>query len=302
MTTIKAISKLISTTAVAFAILGSTGCSTVLVNLTPRNIPENPSGIYTFSVEANLKSKVYIEDTFEATIVVNGETHPMTQSGIGDKIWNYDFKMPSNKTEVGYYYIIEYDYRYGEDIQHRELKSDLYNAQLINRYIIQLETHRAPVGSRVAIVGRGFSSYDVLLFGGLEVPTTYASANALSFVVPSLPSGKNYEAVLRSGEGDLTIGQFRIDEGEITALLENANLGVGEQTLMLFTINFEAPPGGLYVDVTTDVPASIIMPEVVIPEGASSVSIRVQGGDPGNGTVFVEAPGFNLVKVPISVF
>jgi hypothetical protein len=272
------------------------------VNLTPRDIPENPSSIYTFSVDANIKSKTLIEESLSATIVVNGETHSMVPSGIGNKIWNYDFKMPPNMTEVGYYFIIDYDYNYENAVHHRELTSDLYHAQLINRYVIQLETHRAPVGSRVAIVGRGFSSYDVLLFGGREIPTDFASSNALSFIVPSLPAGASYDVTLRTGEGDLRVSKFRIDEGEISALLENAYLSKGERTFMLFKINFEAPQGGLYVDVTTDIPDSVIMPEVIIPEGASSVSIPLEGGQPGQGTIFVEVPGFNLLKVSISVY
>ncbi|MEM9227622.1 MAG: hypothetical protein AAGA45_06610, partial [Verrucomicrobiota bacterium] len=51
----------------------------------------------------------------------------------------------------------------------------------------------------------------------------------------------------------------------------------------------------------TDSPQSIIMPEVVIPEGAKSVSVPMEGGIPGTGTLFVEAPGFNAIKVPVSV-
>ena len=37
-----------------------------------------------------------------------------------------------------------------------------------------------------------------------------------------------------------------------------------------------APMGGLYINVTTDIPSSVIMPEVIIPETARTVNIAVQ--------------------------
>ena len=51
----------------------------------------------------------------------------------------------------------------------------------------------------------------------------------------------------------------------------------------------------------TDIPESIIMPEVFIPEGARSVNVPVEGGIPGVGKLFVEVPGLKTVVIPVVV-
>ncbi len=282
--------------------LGLGGCTTTLTNLTPANIPENPSNIYTFSLATKIWQTNIDKDSVKATIVINGEEHEMELSDIGNSIYDYDYKMPRNLSEVGYYYILEYTYYTDSSPSKFKKFTDISKAQLVNRYVIQLESDRAPVGSNVAVVGRGFSNLDVILFGDQEVPTEYASSNALSFIVPSMPAGKDYHVSLRTGQGDIPIGLFRIDSASINAFLENSAINSGERTMMLFTIGFNAPPGGLYLDLTTDIPDSVIMPEVIIPEGARSVNIPLEAGNPGRGTLYVDAPGFETVEVPITVF
>jgi hypothetical protein len=57
----------------------------------------------------------------------------------------------------------------------------------------------------------------------------------------------------------------------------------------------------LLVNVTTDVPHSVIMPEVIIPAGQNSVSVSIQGGEPASGSLFVGAAGKGEITVPVSV-
>ena len=283
-------------------ILGGSGCVTRIANLTPQQIPANPSDIYTFSFAANFTKSKTVRESAVAAIVVNGKRFEMHRSDIGATIFEVDYKMPPNTTEVRYYYILKYDYYVDQRKRTRELFSDIYPAQLVNRYVIQLESDRAPVGAQVAVVGRGFSQYDVLLMGAREVPTEYISPNSLSFYVPSLPSGRSYPVALRTGQGDIPVGTFRIDSATLSILPKQLSLAPGESIMMLITVDFEAPPGGLYIDATTDVPASIIMPRVIIEEGARSVDVPVEGGEEGSGTLFVDVPGFNIIEVPVTVF
>ncbi len=286
-------------TAISF-LLG--GCATTLTNLTPLNIPENPSSIYTFSVAAKIWQSNIDKDSIKTTIIINGQEQEMKLSDISNTIYDFDFKMPRDMNEVGYYYLLEYDYFDDRRRLHFKKFTDVFKAHLVNRYIIQMESDRAPVGSNIAVVGRGFSAYDVILFGEEEVAIEYASSNALSFIVPSMPAGQDYRVSLRTGQGDIPIGLFRIDSASINVYLEDSEITSGERTMMLFTIGFTAPPGGLYINLTTDIPESVIMPEIVIPEGARSVNIPIEGGEPGRGTLYVEAPGFETVEVPITVF
>ena len=58
------------------------------------------------------------------------------------------------------------------------------------------------------------------------------------------------------------------------------SLAPGQKQSLTFTITHPAPAGGLLLDVTTDVPESVIMPEVIVPEGQSSATVTVEGGKP----------------------
>ena len=69
-----------------------------------------------------------------------------------------------------------------------------------------------------------------------------------------------------------------------------------------FTVETNAPVAAdLYVNVTTDIPNSVIMPEVVIKAGESSTTVEIEGGEPGKGNLFVNAQGFDEVNIPIDV-
>jgi hypothetical protein len=53
--------------------------------------------------------------------------------------------------------------------------------------------------------------------------------------------------------------------------------------------------------VTTDVPESVIMPEVVVPEGSTNVVVTVKGGKPGAGTLYLKGFGQGEITIPVSV-
>ncbi|MFA5265972.1 MAG: cell surface protein, partial [Opitutaceae bacterium] len=59
--------------------------------------------------------------------------------------------------------------------------------------------------------------------------------------------------------------------------------------------------GGILLDITTDVPESVIMPEVVVPAGQTTVSIPVQGGKKGSGTLFLKGFAQGEISVPVTV-
>jgi len=71
--------------------------------------------------------------------------------------------------------------------------------------------------------------------------------------------------------------------------------------LLSFSIANPAPPGGSLLDITTDVPESVIMPEVVVPQGQTAVSVNVEGGKPGTGSLFLKGFGNGEVTVAVTV-
>ncbi len=75
----------------------------------------------------------------------------------------------------------------------------------------------------------------------------------------------------------------------------------GEHQALTFTIPSPAPAGGMLIDVRTDVPDSVIMPEVMVPANATSVTVPVQGGKPGSGSLFfTSSAGESSVAVTVT--
>ena len=221
----------------------------------------------------------------------------------------FDYRMPAKTNHAKYYYRLSYDYSSGTNQKNSsENYSDVYELKLINQYVLQLDSNRGPVGSTISILGRNFSPGDTVYFGRQALPTDFNSSTSLSFQVPPVPSReRSFEVSIKTVQGKyIDAGRFRVDNALMTVLPESgsslsliANSGVAR---MIFEIAYPAPFGGLPVDVTTDIPQSVIMDEVLIPEGQRQIVVEVHGGSPGQGTLFVKANGFDPVEMPVTVF
>ncbi len=278
------------------------GCGPSITNLTSNPVPQNPSGIYEISMSVDNMDNSLIKGSFKPYVVIEGDARPMLQSDIGKDIYKYNFAMPEGRNAARYYFILDYQTDFKGDIKDKQVQSGkVYTLALTNRYVITLEAYRGPVGSSIPVVGRGFSQYDKIIIGGFEADTTYYSPTALSFLVPPLPAGDSYRVELASGSGLMPVGNFQVDPAKLTVSRSNLSLSPGQREVLIVGIAFEAPQGGLPIDVTTDIPQSVVMPEVVIPAGAKSVSVPIEGGMPGTGSLFVSAPGFSEIKIPLRV-
>jgi hypothetical protein len=173
---------------------------------------------------------------------------------------------------------------------------------VVARYVLSMETNRGPVGAKISVVGRGLGSADVVKFDDQPVRTEFASANALNFYVPAVETGRNYRVTLEGAAGNSPIGTFRVDPAVLDVSPATLSLTLGGIQSISFTIPSPAPAGGQLLDVTTDIPDSVIMPEVIVPAGQSSVSIEVKGGKPGTGNLFLKGYGHTgEITIPVSV-
>ena len=164
--------------------------------------------------------------------------------------------------------------------------------------MIQLQVDRAPVGRPVTVLGRRFFRSDRIVIGDVAAETRFKSANELEFLVPPLPAGESYFVQLETDGRMVPIGNFMVDLSLLKVAPKSLELAVGESMVLVFSVDFEAPAGGLAVRVTTDIPSSIIMPEVIIPAGSRSVSVAVEGARPGQGALFADVPGMKEVTIP----
>lgn len=279
-----------------------TGCEAVtLTNLTPSTLPANPSQIYTITLRVTNKSTSVHADSVTPHIVIDGDNHAMTKSSLGEGIYEYDYHLPPNRTEFAYYFLVDYTVDFNGKAEPHETYSGLNHVTVANRYVLSLEVNRGPVGARVSVVGRGFTPQDVLYFDDVPVRTVFESTTSLSFFVPAMPTDRNYKVVLGGATGNSAVGTFRIDPSNLTVMPTSLTLRTGETQSLTFSTANPAPSGGLLLDVTTDVPESVIMPEVVVPAGQTSVTVTVQGGKPGSGSLFLKGYDSGEVTIPITV-
>jgi hypothetical protein len=286
--------------AIAMALLA--GCATMsLTNLTPSSLPENPSGIYTFTLRVAPKSNSVVTSSIEPHVIVGEASHDMKRSDEIPGIYEFEYKLPQGQSSIGYYYLVNYSTEGNGTVDNRQAYSELSHASIVSRYVLSLEVNRGPVGARIGVLGRGFTPQDLIGFDGTPVRTVYESPTSLGFFVPALAPGRTYKVTLSSSAGNSAVGSFRIDSSDVTAEPGALTLAPGQKQSLTFTISHPAPAGGLLLDVTTDVPESVIMPEVIVPEGQTSATIAVEGGKPGTGSLFLKGYGNGEVSVPVTV-
>lgn len=274
------------------------------INLTSQNVSQNPSGIYTLQTELEIQDRGIKIDTVEVFAVVGGEKLVMVQDDLNPELWSCDYKLPTGFDEATYYFEANYaSVLDNGNIANRRVTSDLQVFRLENRYVGNLASYRGPVGAEIAVQGRGLTKYDVIKVAEEDATTRYLSENELRFVVPALPSGLDYPVKLSGGaHGALDIGNFRIDESRLGVSPNALEIQSGDTATLLFKIDYEAPAGGLAIDVKTNIPNSVIMPEAIIAEGDMTVNIPVKGGEAGEGKLVISAPGFEGAEVSVKVF
>jgi len=266
------------------------GCAVItLTNLTAPALPDNPSEIYTFTIRVHPKTTVVEQNTIAPRIVVDGQVYPMKKSPLPE-IWEFDYQLPAGRQEIAYYYLCDYTLDDQGKQTPGQAFTELQHASIARRYVMSLDANRGPVGATIGILGRGFTAADQVLFNGQPVRSAFASPNSINFFVPAIAPGV-YQVTVSNSGGSTPVGSFRVDGSTVSIVPTSLNLATGQTESITFNIGTAAPAGGLLLDVATDIPESVIMPEVLVPEGASSVTVPVKGGRPGTGSLVLRGYG-----------
>jgi hypothetical protein len=274
-----------------------TGCNMTITNLTPDTVPQNPSQIYTITASFRPSSQVETA-TIRPRIIIDGQAYPMNRSAAGVDLWEFDYQIPAGRTSATYYFICDYRTKGSSDLM--DLYSELQTLNIAGRYVIRPEATRAPVGARVSILGAGFAPADIVYFDHTPTRTVFESPSSLSFFVPAVTPGQSYKLTVRGAGLGLDVGSFRVDAISFQVFPGAVVLKPGEQQALTFTIPQPAPAGGLLIDVTTDVAESVVMPVVIVPANATSVTIPIQGGKPGSGSLFFRSSA-GETSIPVTV-
>ena len=297
-TTLSQASRIFSAIAAGAMLLLLAGCTLTITNLTPDTVPQNPSQIYT--ITASFRPSGQIEPTsVSPRIIIDGQPHAMTHSAVNADIWEFDFQLPAGRTSASYYFIC--DFAQKGSVQTEEAYSELQRLNVSGRYVLKPEANRAPIGARVSVLGAGFSTSDLVYFDENPTRTVFESPSSLSFFVPAVTPGNSYKLTVRGAGATLDAGTFRVDAVYLQVFPSTLALHSEETQEVTFTIAQPAPAGGMLIDVTTDIKESIIMPEVIVPAGGTSVSIPVKGAKPGTGSLFYHSSaGEGSVAVTVS--
>ena len=282
-------SRIFSAIAAALVLLVLTGCNFTITNLTPDTVPANPSQIYTITASFRSDTNRVVSSSIHPRIVIDGQSFPMTKSAVRGDVWEFDYSLPAGRATASYYFICDYMMENQVGNTPVESYSELQTMKIIGRYVIRSEATRAPVGSRVSVLGAGFTTADIVYFDQTPTRTVFESPSSLSFFVPAVEPGRTYKLSVAGSGASLDVGSFRVDAISFQVSPAALALRQGEQQALTFTIPTPAPAGGMLIDVTTDVAESIIMPEVMVQAGQTSVTIPVQGGKPGTGSLFFKS-------------
>ena len=280
-----------------------TGCGVKMVNTTPAIAPASPTGTYTLSAQAQVKKKTVLPDSLEAFVVIDGEKYPMATNAPASGFFEYNYQAPSEKELTRFYYVLNFvEQKDGEAPVSVQIISDLYQVQLPNPITLSINKTRAASGTRVTILGERFSSEDLIFVDGTAAETIFVSPTKLQFVVPEAKPGFGYTIEVRSTTRAQIAGYLRIDPASPLSVLPNKlTLASGQRQALAFALDTPAPYEGLYINVTTDIPDSIIMPEVLIPEGARTVSATIEGNKVGSGHLFINAKDLPELVIPITI-
>ena len=284
--------------AMGAALLLLSGCDLDVKNLTPPTFSENPSQTYSISVQVIKRSGVIVAESIQPNIVIDGQIFPMARSALGDDIYEFDYRLPSGRQSGAYYFLVNYETKSGSKPGSRDTYTELYEFTVVNRYALTLEVDRAPVGAKIGVLGRGFTPSDTVVVDGMPAKTNFESSTSLSFYLPAVAAGQNHQVTLSSG---LDVGTIRVDPATVRVVPSSLDLAQGERGMLIFSIPAPAPAGGMIINVTTDAPASVVMPEVIVPAGDRSVNVSVQGAQPGNGSLYISVSGQNEIIVPVTV-
>ncbi len=298
----------------ALALLALSGCEFKLTNLTPDTLPENPSQIYTLSLRVVQRATAIVPGSVEGHVIIDGENHPLKRSTLADDIWEYEYSLPAGREEVAYYFLITYKVEASGRQLDREAYTDVQHVRIARRNVVAITANRGPIGSRIGVLGRGFTGQDRVFLDGTEARTTFESSNSLSFIVPAVQANQNYRVSVNGPSGNNPIGTFRVDPGapgagaaapggggSVQVSPSSLNLRTGQRAMLTVTIPFAAPAGGLLLQDSTDVQQSVIMPEVIVPGGQNSVRVQVEGGTPGSGSIFLKSVDGSEIAIPITV-
>jgi hypothetical protein len=76
----------------------------------------------------------------------------------------------------------------------------------------------------------------------------------------------------------------------------------GKSVELVISLSSQAPGEGIEIDVTTDIPDAVFVPDVMVRGGKSATTATIEGAESARGTPFLRANGFTETAVPVVIY
>jgi hypothetical protein len=272
-----------------------------ICNMTPSVVPQNQSNKYTFAMGVQGTDGNILQKSIQPYVVINGERNKMKQHPDGNNVFVFDYRFDGLGT-IPYYFELGYEVNRHGTTRTKSTKSDLYHTTITNKYIFTLDANRGIIGTRVSVVGYGLSRDDRIRIGERILPTKWLSTGVIEFTVPPMECDREYEVSLLANRKEFPAGTFYIDPSNLYCSSDFIRIDNGESQRLVFMLDQAAPEDGIDLDIVTDIPNDVIMPEVRFLPGERTVSVNITGGEQSaKGTLFVNAHGFSPLEIPIKI-
>ena len=131
----------------------------------------------------------------------------MHERPLHEKFFIYDYYLASDRAEAADYLNVEHDYRSRDENKTQKIKTPLYHLRITTRHVISPECERGPVGTKISVIGSGFTADAKIIVGDFAAETEFVSRNVLLFIIPTLITCKTYPVYIMNRREKQFIGR-----------------------------------------------------------------------------------------------
>ena len=297
----------------ALAALALSGCvSPTIINRTLGVLAPSPTQTYKITASVKPSASNFIPDSETVQIMIGQAPYPMTKVPNSDTLYEFDYKAPPGVTQFAYYFLAHYNTSDSGIVSLREDYSTLQHAVISDQISSVAAGNTAAAGASVSSANTAIpwgspASMESSASANVAPASTSASGalNAGSFGFGSASSTAattSYSAQTPAPTASSASVSTRQDGNDLTVSPTEISIHTGSNIVLKFITPTKVTGSPLLIDVTTDIPDSVIMPEVYVNVGRNVGSVILKGGKPGKGNLYVKAAGYaKTLTIPITV-
>jgi hypothetical protein len=110
------------------------GCMSIrLTNLTPRQLPRNADGLYSFEVAWRSNQQALRKDSIQAAVILGEQVYPMEPVPLVKDRWETLVPVPAGERFVNYHYKFDFEYYGFPVVRSDSRRSQTYQLEIVER-------------------------------------------------------------------------------------------------------------------------------------------------------------------------